>query len=557
MKKLLTTLTIILAFAAASQVNAQYRATILKESLLNQESFNKFNVISVKGNQTWRVDTRYGAVMAGNYNDQNYNNEDWLISPELNLLDKEDVKFSFQHTRGNRDVMWVGVLEGWYKVFATDSFTGNIATTNWVEIQNIPYEIPRAWDFISSGELEFPQSTISAHTRFAFRYISDSTQSATWEIKNVEVTRNDTVAPPPILPPAPYPDSILKITTWNTEWLGCEENGPSDEELQARNVAAAIVAMKSDIVCLQEITQSSRFPSINTLVSLLGDEYDGSVAAWNTGDCRQNQGVIYRKSKVQLTNSQLFSINDNNYRWNWSSGRYPALYEFNVLTQGRQIPISVLNIHAKAMSDEESYERRKGGSEALKNILDLAAYNTKRIILIGDFNDWLVGTQCTTKSDSPYKNFIDDNANYRGLTNNLGNNGRRLIDNIVVSNELFYSVIWDSIYQETNVRYSIDNFGSTTSDHTPVSAFFAFNKRTSVENQTLNSKIKVFPNPAKNEIIISGIDGIKSDFGIYNMLGKIVIKGKTTEGKAINVSDLSTGIYVIKIGDYITKFIKQ
>ncbi|MDR1739376.1 MAG: endonuclease/exonuclease/phosphatase family protein [Bacteroidales bacterium] len=555
MKKLLTILGIILAFAAASQVNAQYRATILKESLLNQESFNKFNVISVKGSQTWRVDTRYGAVMSGNYNEQNYNNEDWLISPELNLLDKEDVKFSFQHTRGNRDVMWVGVAEGWYKVFATDHFTGDIATTNWVEIQNIPHEITRAWDFVSSGELEFPQSTISAHTRFAFRYISDSTQSATWEIKNVEVTRNDTVTPPPILPPTPYPDSVLKITTWNTEWLGCENSGPQDEELQIRNVADAIKAMKSDIICLQEVTQSNRYPSINTLLSLLGEEYDGNIVTSDGGDCGQNQGVIYRKSKVQLTNSQLFYIDDNNYRWNWSSGRYPALYEFNVLTQGRQIPIHVLNIHAKAFSDEDSYTRRKGGSEALKNILDKAAYNTKRIILIGDFNDWLIGTQCTSKNESPYKNFIDDKTNYAGLTNNLGYG--RLIDNIVVSNELFNSVIWDSIYQETDVRYSINNFGSTTSDHTPVSAFFAFNKRTSVENQTLNSQIKVFPNPAKKEIIIRGIDGVKSNFEIYNMLGERVIKGNVTDGKAINISNLSTGIYVIKIGDYRTKFIKE
>ncbi len=437
MKKLLTFSIVFTLIIAIMQVNAQQRVAILNESLLSQESFNKFTAISVTGDQTWRVDTRYGAVMNGNYNDQNYSNEDWLISPEINLLDKEDVKFFFQHTRGNAGVMNVGVNEGWYKVFATDSFTGEISTTTWVEIENIIHAT-EVWDFVPSGELEFPESTISAHTRFAFRYISSNTQSATWEIKNTQVTYYDSSAT--IEPPIPNHDSILKVTTWNTEWLGCPDNKPYDIWLQLNNVARAIQLMNCDIIALQEVTQSSRLPSIDTLVALLGDEYEGNIVTWNTGSCKQNQGIIYKKSKIQIVNSSLISNGDvaqgNSYYYNWSSGRYPVLYNVNVIVGEELIPLSIINIHSKAMGDEESYTRRKGGSEGLKAILDRQAYNTKRLIVIGDFNDYFVGTQCSDcgpGTESPYKNFISDSLNYRGITTNLRSGSRPLIDNILIS----------------------------------------------------------------------------------------------------------------------------
>ena len=43
-------------------------------------------------------------------------------------------------------------------------------------------------------------------------------------------------------------NSTFKITTWNTEWLSCSINGPTDEQLQVNNVAKVIKALDVDVV---------------------------------------------------------------------------------------------------------------------------------------------------------------------------------------------------------------------------------------------------------------------------------------------------------------------
>ena len=268
----------------------------------------------------------------------------------------------------------------------------------------------------------------------------------------------------------------LKVTTWNAEWLSCDEYAPNDDELQMENVAKVIKAMNSDIVALQEVGSSYSYPTIDILVSKLGSEWGGTILAtdpFGNGNCSQNQAIIYKKSRVQHVGSSIIYNGGTSY--NWSSGRYPILYNMNVIVGNELIPISVINIHAKAMGDESSYSRRKGASEGLKALLDGSSYNTKNIILIGDFNDYLSGTQCRScGSDSPYKNFMDDTENYKGLTSSLWDNSYNspVIDNIVISNELFLNYISNSAVREMTVTNVVPNYYYTTSDHIPITARF-------------------------------------------------------------------------------------
>ena len=262
----------------------------------------------------------------------------------------------------------------------------------------------------------------------------------------------------------------FKITTWNAEWLSCTGNGPVDEELQMNNIATVIKALGSDIVALQEVGTSSAYATIDLLVGKLGAEWAGHIVPWKNGNCNQSQGIVFKKSKVQLISSALIT-NGGSFS-NWSSGRYPALYNVNLVVGGQLIPVSLINIHAKAMGDEQSYMRRKDASAGLKALFDSHAYNSKRVILLGDFNDYLYGTQCGSCGyDSPYKNFMDDTQNYKGLTANLTvpYYGNPAIDNIVISNELFDNYKQNSATMEVGVTEAILDYRNTTSDHTPVS----------------------------------------------------------------------------------------
>jgi len=266
----------------------------------------------------------------------------------------------------------------------------------------------------------------------------------------------------------------FKFTTWNTEWLSCSQYGPTDENLQINNVVAVIKAINPDVLALQEVGTSSIYTTIDTLVRRLGAEWGGAMVASSVDNCDQNQGIIYKKSKIQFVSAALITNGGSSY--DWSSGRYPALYNVNLVADGSLIPVSFINIHAKAMGDESSYTRRKNASIALKALLDGSTYNSKRVVVLGDLNDYLVGTQCNSCSpaDSPYKNFMDDTQNYKCLTNSLydPNYNSPVIDNIIISNELIADYKANSTMREVSATQSISNYSNTTSDHVPISATF-------------------------------------------------------------------------------------
>lgn len=267
----------------------------------------------------------------------------------------------------------------------------------------------------------------------------------------------------------------FKFTTLNTEWLSCATYDPSNDELQINNVVTVIKTMNSDIIALQEVGTSNTYTTIDTLVRRLGNEWAGNMVTSSFGNCNQNQGIIYKKAKVQLLNASL--ITDGGSSYDWSGGRFPVLYDINLLVGSNVVPVSFINIHAKAMNDPDSYTRRKNASTGLKALLDGSTYNTKRVVLLGDFNDYLSGTQCSTcvPGESPYKNFVDDTQNYKCLTIGLYDPvySSLLIDNMIISNELFNDYTSNSTNREVLATQSIPNYSTTTSDHTPISATFS------------------------------------------------------------------------------------
>jgi len=347
------------------------------------------------------------------------------------------------------------------------------------------------------------------------------------------------------------PDSIqFKITTLNCEWLSCSTQDPSDDKLQVNNIAKVIATMNSDIVAVQEIGTSSTYATIDTLVSKLGSQWGGHIVPWDASNCSQNQGILYKKATVQFVSSSL--ITNGGSSNNWSSGRYPALYNINLVVGDTLIPISLINIHAKAMSDATSYARRLGASQSLKTLLDGSSYNTKNIILIGDYNDYLIGTQCTTCSpaDSPYKNFMDDTQNYKGLTSNLVDPDYHspIIDNIIISNELFSSYVNNSDFRETAATATITNYTTTTTDHTPISALFKFkNKRSTATPQIQDTRSSVYPNPVTNGILnFVNPSDLEKQISIFDVVGRNVFNASIFVNK-LDIGTLKAGIYVVKV----------
>uniref|UniRef100_A0AAU6WVW7 T9SS type A sorting domain-containing protein n=2 Tax=Chryseobacterium TaxID=59732 RepID=A0AAU6WVW7_9FLAO len=75
-------------------------------------------------------------------------------------------------------------------------------------------------------------------------------------------------------------------------------------------------------------------------------------------------------------------------------------------------------------------------------------------------------------------------------------------------------------------------------------------------SETGKDEFALYPNPAKNELNLKGIDQ-PADFTIYFIDGKLVLKGTFQPEKPINISELVPGTYIFRINDKKVKFLKK
>jgi spore germination protein YaaH len=78
-----------------------------------------------------------------------------------------------------------------------------------------------------------------------------------------------------------------------------------------------------------------------------------------------------------------------------------------------------------------------------------------------------------------------------------------------------------------------------------------FEVTASVEDSFIKNTISVYPNPTNDFINLSNSKGIKlNKVSLYNVLGKLVLEAKP-KSKSINISNLTNGIYFLKVEDEI------
>jgi hypothetical protein len=77
----------------------------------------------------------------------------------------------------------------------------------------------------------------------------------------------------------------------------------------------------------------------------------------------------------------------------------------------------------------------------------------------------------------------------------------------------------------------------------------------SVVRQGKGTGLKVYPTLVTNNVLTVDTEGETRDFSVINLLGQQVLKGTTAA--QIDVSVLSKGTYLIKVGTEVAKFVKQ
>lgn len=157
---------------------------LFEETFANFAAWTKY---SVTGAQVWVVDPTYGnpgacAKMTGFASSVNNANEDWLISPAINLSAVTSATLTFDNVckfAGN-DI----------EVFISSNYSGSGAPSaaTWTPLTaNLDTNVTGSYIWKPSGAINISALTGNSNVRVAFKYTSTSTASKTWEIDNVKV----------------------------------------------------------------------------------------------------------------------------------------------------------------------------------------------------------------------------------------------------------------------------------------------------------------------------------------------------------------------------------
>jgi endonuclease/exonuclease/phosphatase family metal-dependent hydrolase len=364
------------------------------------------------------------------------------------------------------------------------------------------------------------------------------------------------------------------LATWNVEWLGNTGFGPSNEQLQQDNVKCVVEKLKSDVIVLVEVCDTSKMKNIVPA----GYDYRCSAQYYShfydtpetAADPAQKVCVAFNRATVTpieaeckaiLTTNATFTAAspDNNF---WASGRLPYMFTANVTLDGITRKVRIVGIHAKAGAAIADYNRRLTDVQALKKELD-DKYPKEIVIVAGDFNDDL-DSSITAGQASSYANFMRDSLNYKGITKVLSDAKKRstvsnadIVDHIVISNELFGAYLNNTADVATASSIGFINaYGSSTTDHFPVWARFDLKLATSVKEVIRFGALdaSISPNPTNGDLTINIMSETAEavEINAYDAFGRLVktAKNDVSQGAnalTVNVQGINSGIYHIYI----------
>ncbi len=277
--------------------------------------------------------------------------------------------------------------------------------------------------------------------------------------------------------PAKGTATTLDVATYNLEWFGDTTAGPTDDTLQRQNVADVIMGADLDIWGLQEVVSATQFATLKSSLTgyagfLSNDATVTSGSSYYTSS-EQKVGILYKTSMATFQSAKLI-LTSSDYNF---GGRPPMEVKLSVMLNGTTETVVVIVLHAKALADATSYQRRVNASTALKSYLD-ATYPTQKVVVLGDFNDDL--DQSITGGASPYANFLSDSARYQFATKSLSDagtstrvSGGATIDHILLTNEMAGMLLLDSPLAY-RVNTYITSYSTTTTDHFPVLSRFSW-----------------------------------------------------------------------------------
>ncbi|PRZ00999.1 endonuclease/exonuclease/phosphatase family protein [Marinilabilia salmonicolor] len=253
------------------------------------------------------------------------------------------------------------------------------------------------------------------------------------------------------------PNDDLEIVTFNLE------NFPKSGNT-IMHTAELLEHLNADVVAVQEIS------SEGALVEL-ANQMEGWEAVFTTAPTSYGQslGYLVKATEVELlAESTQVWFEDDTYNF----PRTPFVIKVRHRESGQETLL--VNLHLKAMGDDQSVGRRRIASTMLQEYIDVN-HPDDFVIVLGDWNDELNEDKAI---DDVFSNFSDASELYRFVDETIADGGEQYwsypswpshIDHILITDE------WFSYFESVmTVRADqcFEDYEDFISDHRPVVAVF-------------------------------------------------------------------------------------
>ena len=155
------------------------------------DGIGDFTAINVVGDQVWAWNSYKYMLMTGYVSGAYFTNEDWLVSPAMNLTERTTPWLVFTHVGryfGDTGTSTTKMRQAITVWASTKSDGTSITPADWTQL-TIPeagYPSGANWTFISSTPISLAAYAGKNNVRIAFKYMSSASDGAagSWEVKN-------------------------------------------------------------------------------------------------------------------------------------------------------------------------------------------------------------------------------------------------------------------------------------------------------------------------------------------------------------------------------------
>lgn len=181
--------------------------------------------------------------------------------------------------------------------------------------------------------------------------------------------------------------------------------------------------------------------------------------------------------------------------------------------------------------------------------VDQDTLNTEAQIIDFSFTEQINSATINTQTNNIYID-INANANINSLIASftLSENAQTYVNEILQESNLTINNF------ELPIVYKVISEDSLTEKYWTVIVSQA---TTNIENNNKENQLTIFPNPSKKQLSIVNYKLPITNVEIYDITGKKVIVANKIINNNLKIENLKTGIYFLKVGNSVCKFIKE